>query len=168
MNEIWKSIKGYEDKYEVSNLGRIRNSKGEILNQYEVNGYKKIDLWKKNSRKKFRVHRLVAEAFLPNPNNLPAVNHKDFNRTNNCLDNLEWISTRDNNIYSLGKPVFNITTGVKYNCLKDAANAYGLKKPDHITKCCNGTAQTSASCQWCWYQDGMEYWDIDQFMFIWD
>lgn len=95
MQEIWKDIKGYEGKYQVSNYGRVkslnyRNTGKEQLMKptLQTNGYLYFSLCKPN--KKFLIHRLVAEAFIPNPNNLPCVNHKDEDKTNNHVDNLEW------------------------------------------------------------------------------
>ena len=102
MKEIWKSIKGWE-KYQVSNFGRVKclNYHGQKvehlmkpqLNQY---GYLKVHLSQNGISKNFFVHRLVAQEFIPNPNNLATVNHKDENRTNNYVENLEWLSNADN------------------------------------------------------------------------
>lgn len=107
MEEIWKSF-GYED-YEVSNLGRVKSYKydkenGKIMKPYrDTKGYMQIDLQldgrKRQNRKHFVVHRLVAEAFIPNPENLPQVNHKDENKENNCVDNLEWCTNEYNARY---------------------------------------------------------------------
>lgn len=102
MKEIWKDIKGYEGLYQISNYGRVKSMKRYvqgyrkdlrnemILKAENHNGYKKIILTKDRYRKKFFVHRLVAMAFIPNPNNYPIINHKDENRSNNCVENLEW------------------------------------------------------------------------------
>ena len=86
MEEIWKDIEGYEGKYQVSNLGNIKslNYRGhggvKLLRQDIVyNGYKGVNLFKNGKRKHYRVHRLVAMTFIPNPKNLPMVNHKDEN-----------------------------------------------------------------------------------------
>lgn len=100
MNEIWKPVKDYEDLYEVSNLGNIRNAKGNILKPNLMgNGYARIGLHRKGNAKTVLVHRLVAEAFIPNPNNYPCVNHKDETRDNNNADNLEWCTYKYNNEY---------------------------------------------------------------------
>lgn len=101
--EIWKDIKGYEGLYQVSNKGRIKSfyfSKEVILKNNMRNTYEIIQLTKNKKRKSFQIHQLVAQAFLPNPNNYVIVNHKDFNRTNNNVDNLEWCSQKHNVNYS--------------------------------------------------------------------
>lgn len=104
MEEIWKDIPEYEGLYQVSDLGRVRslnyNQTGEIkLLKQSTNkkGYKQISLYKNGKEKKYRVHRLVAIAFLPNPNNYKEVNHKDECKSNNNMNNLEWC-TREYNI----------------------------------------------------------------------
>ena len=89
--EIWKDIIGFEGLYKVSNIGRIKNKDNKLLSPYHnINGYISIDLYKEGHVHKLRVHRLVAEAFIPNPNNYPIVNHIDENKTNNNVNNLEW------------------------------------------------------------------------------
>ena len=105
--EEWKAIAGYEGLYEVSNLGRIkslsridsrgykRNEKILKLNK-DSGGYLKVSLYKNGKPKQYNVHRLVAIAFIPNPDNLPEVNHKDENRINNYVDNLEWCNRKYN------------------------------------------------------------------------
>ena len=98
--EEWKDIKGYEGSYQVSNEGRIRNIKRDkILSNLNVNGYMAINLHKNGVMKQYKIHRLVAEAFIPNPNSLPQVNHKDECKTNNVWTNLEWCDNRYNSNY---------------------------------------------------------------------
>lgn len=100
----WKAIEGYEGLYEVSNTGEIRNAKGKTKKSSLKKGvntnYKEISLWKDGKNKRFLVHRLVAKAFIPNPNNYPIINHKDENGTNNCVENLEWCNHRYNAKYN--------------------------------------------------------------------
>ncbi len=103
IDEIWKPIKGYEELYEISSFGRVRSlnyyckGKHEILKlSAKPNTYLKVALRKDGKVKYYRVHRLVAEAFLPNPNNLPQVNHKDGNKQSNVLSNIEWCSPKQN------------------------------------------------------------------------
>lgn len=94
--EIWKTIEGFEN-YSVSTYGRVRKTKTKkIMHQQINNGYLYIRLNKDNKRVPLRVHRLVAQAFIPNPDNCPCVNHKDENKTNNCVENLEWCTHKYN------------------------------------------------------------------------
>lgn len=103
MEEIWKDIKGYEGLYQVSNLGRVKslgNGKEKIRKtNISSNGYLSLILVKNKKGKNFSVHRLVAEAFIDNPDNLPCVNHKDENKLNNCVDNLEWCTKQYNSTW---------------------------------------------------------------------
>lgn len=101
MEEIWKEVKGYEGLYEVSNLGNVKSlRKGTIMKPSKNQMYLQTILTDKDGKHKlFLVHRLVAEAFLPNPNNYPQVNHKDENGSNNIVFNLEWCDSKYNNNY---------------------------------------------------------------------
>ena len=105
MSEEWRPIEGYEGLYEVSSYGRVRSldryvktcyeayklHKGKILSPAkDKNGYLKVHLCCNGKHNIIRVHRLVCKAFIPNPDNLPEVNHKDEDKTNNSVDNLEW------------------------------------------------------------------------------
>ena len=110
IKEIYKTIKGYD--YEISNTGQVRNVKtGRILkNNINNSGYYLVTLYKDRIPKTFCIHRLVALAFIPNPNNLPEVNHKDENKLNNRIDNLEWCTSKYNINYGtrterVSKPV---------------------------------------------------------------
>lgn len=104
MKEVWKSVQGYEGYYEISNLGRVRSTsyKGvRILKPAKMkNGYLNVILCVNQHKVHKNIHRLVAEAFIPNPNNYIAVNHKDENKENNEVSNLEWCSEEYNNRYS--------------------------------------------------------------------
>ena len=103
IKEIWKPVVGYEGLYMVSNWGRVKSikfGKERILKPGTNNyGYLLVMLCKDGKIKGFTVHRLVAEAFLPNPHNYPCVNHKDENKQNNNVSNLEWCSAQYNNTY---------------------------------------------------------------------
>ena len=105
--EVWKDVIGYEGLYQVSNQARVRNSKGQILKQCVKVGkcvyYKYVQLYKDGRYKMKYVHRIMAECFLPNPNNLPIINHKDEDGTNNRLDNLEWCTVEYNSNYGNAK-----------------------------------------------------------------
>lgn len=95
MSETWLPVVGHEDRYDVSDLGRVRSKDGKIAGQHlNAQGYAFCRL--SGSRKEVRVHRLVAEAFIPNPNAKPFVNHIDNDRANNVATNLEWCTQLEN------------------------------------------------------------------------
>lgn len=100
MDEIWRDIEGYEGLYQISNKGRVKSlkyGKERILKpQDNGRGYMIIGLFKNGILKHIKVHRLVAITFISNPENLSEVNHKDENKKNNCVENLEWIRHMDN------------------------------------------------------------------------
>lgn len=110
MNEVWKDIENYEGIYQISNYGNVRSLDrlgyggrklyGNRISVYiSDSGYPSVTLCKLAKHQKFYVHRLVANAFIPNPDNLPQVNHKDENKINNHVDNLEWCTHQYNNAY---------------------------------------------------------------------
>ena len=114
-DEVWKDIEGYEGVYQVSTCGNIKSlakprkngnsrcyiQKEKLLKQsFTSTGYKKVELYKDGKRKSFKVHRLVAIAFIPNPDNKPEVNHIDGNKINNNIDNLEWVTSSENTIHA--------------------------------------------------------------------
>lgn len=119
LKKEWKEIRGYENKYIISNYGEIislprykkNNSKLQYVEPKEIlrytnstNGYVYVQLCKDGDCKNIRLHRLVAETFIPNPRNLPQVNHKDGNKENNCVNNLEWCTNQENvkHAYKIG------------------------------------------------------------------
>ena len=137
MKEIWKDIKDFEGLYQVSNLGnvksldrdiidkngKIRHYKGQIMSgrikKGTNQGYVMYDLFKDNKRKTVRLHRLVAEAFIPNPNNLPEVNHIDGNKENNTVDNLEWCTRGENIKHAYNK---NLRSPAMKGCIERNKN----------------------------------------------
>ena len=162
MKEIFKEIKNYEGLYSVSNLGRVYNIRlHKFMSIFKCKGYLQLNLMKNGIRKNFYVHRLVAEAFIENPNNYPCVNHKDENKANNCVNNLEWCSYEYNNNYgshrnNLGKykiiPVQMLD--LQGNIIKEfdsATNAgkyLNMKNPGNDTLCCRGKLKTCYGYRW--------------------
>lgn len=116
--EIWKDINEYENIYQISNLGRVKSVKKGIIKKPSVlpRGYLRIGLSKCGKVKYYSIHRLVAEAFIPNPFNKPCVNHKDCNTSNNNVDNLEWCTWEENSEY--GDRKLKVALGIALYHLK--------------------------------------------------
>ena len=152
MKEIWKDIKGFEGLYQVSNLGRVKSLRRNIILRQGITrkGYESVLLCTNSIHKGYYIHRLVAHAFIPNPDNLPQVNHKDENKTNNCVGNLEWCDGKYNINYGTGiakrvksqsKKVLQFKpdgTFVKeWESTMDVERNLGFDNA-HISKCCRG------------------------------
>lgn len=181
MQEIWKDIPGYEGYYQISNTGRVkslsrkinynhpkfskRSMEEKILSPKITNGYLGINLYINKKRRSFLIHRLVAEAFIPNPLNLPQVNHKDENKFNNSVNNLEWCTLEYNLLYGTGakrslesrtRPVLKFSLdGIfleKYPNQSIAA-AKNNANQANISKCCNGHIKSCKGFVWK-YEEG--------------
>ena len=144
--------------YNVSEDGIITNSKGKIIKgEISNTGYRRVSLSNNDVKhKKMSVHRLVAETYIPNPHNYPEVNHKNENKLDNNVNNLEWCSTLDNLNHShviekAGIAKFRkvkcITTGKIYNSIKEASDELGLYY-SNIVACCNGRRATCGGLEW--------------------
>lgn len=108
MKEIWKDIKNYEGLYKVSNLGRVQDKNGNIKNSYINNkGYCCLSLYKQGVTSHPTLHRVIANAFIENPNNLPQINHIDGNKRNNNVTNLEWCNQRYNYNHGMSKFLYS-------------------------------------------------------------
>ena len=174
--KIWKPIKNYEDYYEINNYGVVRRIKYDnignlyqhqlpnyIKPRYDKDGYMRYDLSLNNKVKRYMAHRLVADVFIPNPNNLPCVNHKDGNKKNNYVDNLEWCSVRHNNIHALktglrnmknnklSKPVeqydLNNNLMMVFKSANDASRILNISQ-GHISECCRGEIKNYKGYIW--------------------
>lgn len=100
-DEVWKEIRGYEGIYEISNKGVVRRMSYNLSKGVTYDGYPLVILTRAGKRSTKTIHRLVAEAFIDNPENKPAVNHKDGVKSNNALDNLEWATYSENTLHAL-------------------------------------------------------------------
>lgn len=166
MDEVWKNIKGYEGFYSVSNLGRVKRLDGEVM-QYnpqldkmipirypekflkfdDAKGYDRVALSLNNVIKRYTVHQLVAKTFIPNLENKPCVNHKDSNRRNNVVDNLEWVTYQENEHHKRRKTakIFTSTNpnGIEqtWDIIRECARELGLNRTG-IERCLKGK-QTS-------------------------
>lgn len=170
MTEIWKDIAGYEGIYQVSNTGKIKSfqrwkrakSPDEyLLKQYVANnGYCQVTLYRDGGKRKFLVHRLVAEAFIPNPNGYGYINHMDENKENNRADNLEWCTIQYNNAYgtarlrkmlTIGYPVEQrLSTGqllATYVSVAVASEITGASHKD-ICACIRGQLNSAGGFAW--------------------
>ena len=165
-NREWRDIRGFEGYYRISNDGLVFSvRKGKVLKTSRCNGYEIITLYVNNRAKTFLVHRLVADAFIPNPNNYPCVNHKDEARTINHVENLEWCTYKYNNNYgtcrernsknhmnhkSLSKAVLCLKDGVvvkEYPSAREAERQTKIKN-QNISKCCYGQTYTAGGYEW--------------------
>ena len=176
-NEIWKDIPGYENFYQISTMGRVKSmerkvkgKKGSIYTVREkilkscknTGGYLYVILKKEGKLQNARIHRLVADAFLPNPNNFPEINHINEIKEDNRLENLEWCShiynmnfgsrnerSRKSNINNpkRSKKIICIETGKIYPSANEVQRQLGFAQ-SHISDCCNGKYKQSYGYHW--------------------
>lgn len=140
MEELWKDIEGYEGLYQVSNLGRVKSLKRYSKNNKNNNdrilkpvlntkGYLQLALCKNGVKYNKKLHRLVAQAFIPNPENKPQVNHIDEDKTNNIVSNLEWMTNKENRNHGTAIKRMCITNSKPIICYKgDIKEKYASQK----------------------------------------
>lgn len=163
--EEWKEIDGFDGDYWISNYGRLKSCKynKNIILSLKPNkhGYVEKQLFKDNQYYSKRIHRLVAIAFMPNPNNLPEVNHKDGNKQNNRVDNLEWCTPLENvhhryevlNKYkSSDKKVICIETNIIYDSITKASKSTNIHSSS-ISNVCHGKRKTAGGFHWRFYDE---------------
>lgn len=161
INEIWVPVQGYEDRYLVSNIGEIKSIKhNKVLKKELRRNYWSVQLFNGKNYKHFSIHRLVGLNFIPNPNNLPYINHKDENKLNNNVDNLEWCTCSYNNNYGTSitrskekrsKRIQQFSKDLElirvYDSISDAERKTGIYNPN-IIKCCKGERRTAGGYIW--------------------
>ncbi len=168
MIEVFKDIVGYEGQYQVSNLGRVKVLKNNILMKplLKRRGYFQVALFKNKQYKYFNIHRLVALTFIPNPENKPQVNHIDGNKQNNNVNNLEWVTCSENIKHAFkiglkespmkGKTGFKSPCGRKVYCLELNKTFGSMAEAERITKvkyqniycACVGKCKTAGGYHW--------------------
>lgn len=171
IEEIYKDIEGYENLYQISNHGNVKSLGNEKTRKERIlkpiknhKGYMQVILCKQGKPKLYLIHRLVAQAFIDNPNNLPQVNHIDEVKTNNASSNLEWVTPKQNNNYGtrnqrvaesntnnpkLSKSVLCIETGVIYASTMEVQRELGFSQ-GNISSACNGGYNTAYGFHWCY------------------
>ena len=156
-----REVVGYENLYMVDtngNVFRVTKNGLKILKPGKTeNGYLIVDLYKFGERKHKKIHRLVLEAFSPNENSDKlTVNHKDEDKTNNNLENLEWMTLKENVVYSQAHPVVQLDKNDKligvYESISDAARQINGKS-QHICDCLKGIRKTHKGSKWLLYED---------------
>lgn len=164
--EIWKDVVGHEGLYQVSNLGRVKSlpRNGTILTEKIIkphllkSGYLQVELSKNNKMHGYRVHRLVAESFVLNPEQKECVNHIDGDKTNNKVENLEWVTRSENQLHAIyaiktqkTRPVVQRDKNGRFikrwDCIATASRALGIRG-DSIVRNCRGRRKSTGGFIW--------------------
>lgn len=168
-----KDIKDYEGLYAVTSCGKVWSYKSKkfLKTRKQRDGYYLVNLSKNGVSTTYQLHRLVAQTYLSNGENLPQINHKDGDKSNNCVNNLEYCSASYNQLHKYklmkergveitmtinnSKKVRCIETGIIYSSGKECAQAMGLD-PSHISKCCRGKAKSHKGYHFEFYYEEVE------------
>ena len=159
-----KDVVGYEGLYAITSCGKVWSYKYKKFLKPVINhkGYLRVQLYKDGQSKMYGVHRIVAEAYLPNPENLPQINHKDENKTNNCLQNLEWCDSKYNANYgtrnkkvsnSLKIPILQYDLDGNFIREWNSATDVGREVHSHICACARGKLSTAYGYKWKYKRD---------------
>lgn len=193
-SEVWRDVKGFEGLYQVSNMGRVKilaridkwgykRKERMVKSSLSASGYLQINLYKNGKHCVTRAHRLVAQAFIPNPNNYPIINHKDEVRTNNKVSNLEWCTVEYNNNYGTRNIKGSITKTNGLRCKKVAqldkkgnlikvwissadSGRHGYNQSG-VSACCYGLKEQHKGYFWMYYSEyvKMDSKDIQNYIF---
>ena len=150
-----KDIKGYEGLYAITPEGEVYSYKRQkfLKPRDNGNGYLCVKLYKEGQNKMYKVHRLVADAYLPNTDNLPDVDHIDNDKTHNYVNNLQWITHRDNCRKSKNKPIFQYDLDGNFIREWDCATDVGKEVKRHICDCLKGRRKTAYGYKWKYKED---------------
>jgi hypothetical protein len=169
-DEVWKDVVGYEGLYRISNQGTVcrlyKNGKVNFMTPRILNGYWRVKLCNCNTQKEYFLHRLIAQAFIPNPDNKPEINHINGIKTDNRIENLEWVTRSENAIHATktgllkyseyrynrardvnSKPVMCIETGKIYASYTEAGEDIKTDAA-HIGECISGKRSTAGGYHW--------------------
>ena len=159
-----RDVVGYENIYGITSCGKVYSYKSKkfLKPKHNVNGYLMVALYRDGQKKWYKVHRLVAMTYIPNPDNLPQVNHKDENKANNCLQNLEWCDASYNTNYGtrnekvsnkLKKPILQCTLDGEFVREWSSATDVGKEVMTNIRNCLRGKQKTAYGFIWKYKDD---------------
>lgn len=172
--EIWKDIEGFEGKYQISSMGRVkslnfkRTGKEKILKgRNNIKGYLQVSLYNERKKKNYSIHRLVAQTFIPNPNNLLEVNHINEDKTDNRVENLEYCDRKYNCNYGTRNKKVAIVKSIpilqfsldgelvrKWDSAEEASKELNIFRSS-IIECCKGRRKSAGGYRWKYYYKGI-------------